>query len=75
MTTSNKVLADRISRLEEAEERTTTAINLLTTELRNIREQMQKWKGFIGGALFVVGAIWTLLQFGFSAFIHWARGG
>ena len=75
MPTTNKVLADRISRLEEAEERTTTAINSLTLELRTIREQMQKWKGFIGGALFVVGAIWTMLQFGAHALIQWAKGG
>ena len=75
MPTTNKVLADRISRLEEAEERTTTAINSLTLELRTIREQMQKWKGFIGGALFVIGAIWTMLQFGLQAFVQWAKGG
>ncbi len=68
-----KSLGDRITRLEHAEERTTTAINSLTTELRTIREQMQKWKGFIGGALFVVWAIWTMLQVGFSAVVQWAK--
>ena len=75
MTTNNEVLAERISRLEEAEERTTKAIDSLTLELRTIREQMQKWRGFIGGALFVVGAIWTMLQFGAHALVQWAKGG
>ena len=67
-------LESRIARLEIAEERTTTALNNLTSELRSIREQFTKWQGFIGGALFVIGAIWTMIQFGFKAIVDWGRG-
>ena len=69
-----KNLGERISKLEHAEERTTKAMNELTAELRTIREQFERWRGFVGGMLFVIGAFWTMLQFGFKALVDWGKG-
>ena len=43
-------------------------------ELRTIREQFERWRGFVGGMLFVIGAFWTMLQFGFKALVDWGKG-
>ena len=66
--------AERIAKLEAAEERTTEALNDLTKELKGLREDFNRWRGFFGGVIFTIGAIWAMIQFGFKALIEYAKG-
>lgn len=67
--------AERIAKLEVAEERTTEALNNLTSELKGLREDFNRWRGFFGGVVFTVGTLWAMIQFGFRALVEWAKGG
>ncbi len=62
--------AERIAKLEAAEEMTTRALEDLTRELKGIREDFNRWRGFFGGIVFTVGALWALIQFGFKSLLE-----
>ena len=65
--------AERIARLEAAEEMTTEALKDLTKELKGLRSDFNAWRGFFGGVIFTVGAIWAMIQFGFKALIEFVK--
>jgi len=41
--------------------------------LKGIRSEMSRWKGFFGGVIFIVTALWAFVQMGVRAF--WQHSG
>jgi len=66
-------LSERIARLEEAQIHTSQAVEALVGELKGIRSEMSRWKGFFGGVIFIVTALWAFVQMGVRAF--WQHSG
>ena len=52
---------------------TTRALQDLTQELKGIRADFNRWRGFFGGIVFTVGALWALIQFGLKALIAYLK--
>ncbi len=65
--------AERIARLEASEEMTTKALDNLTQELKGLRSDFNRWRGFFGGVVFTIGALWTMIQFGFKALVEYVK--
>lgn len=65
--------AARIARLEAAEEMTTQALKDLTAELQGLRADFNRWRGFFGGVVFTIGAIWALIQFGLKTLVDYVK--
>lgn len=63
----------RIARLEAAEEMTTKALEDLTHELKGLRADFNRWRGFFGGVIFTIGALWAMIQFGLKALIEYVK--
>ncbi len=65
--------AERIARLEASEEMTTRALEDLTNELRGLRSDFNRWRGFFGGMVFTVGALWAMIQFGLKSLVEYVK--
>lgn len=57
-------IGERIARLEEAQINTMKSVERLIGELEEIRKDFQRWKGFAGGVIFIVTALWAFVQIG-----------
>lgn len=52
-------VADRNQRREELDK----TLHTLTTEIQSMRTDVNRYKGFVGGVILVISAVWGLLVF------------
>ena len=57
-------MSHTISKFEHTQIKTNEAIEGLVVELKGIRAEMARWKGFAGGVVFIVTALWAFVQIG-----------